>query len=369
MKTKLLLSIVICFLMIYPLLSQEKMSIAVLEMDAVGLSKQEAQVLTNRLRTELFKTDKFSVLERDKMDEILDEQGFQLSGCTTNECAVEAGKLVGVLQMVAGNVAKLGELYTIDIRLIDVESGKVLRTATDDCYCKIEVVLTESMRKVAHILSNLRIEGQETQRYNNVKEKDERADNNIKTKFLPIKNKFGIGIKFSLFPIAFGGSLIYYSPSNLSLSTRLFYSMTTSNQLTLGDWNGGQLYLYSDRMTFYGIDFNYQYNWYLNIVLGLGMRFESLENIRFHIGDNNEEEYSSKMNKFRSDLQLGINKLISNHILLEAKISYFFVGDGDWIKRSFSDYSEINNPDYSPGSAGLRSYTPIEFSLSLLLLF
>ena len=120
-----LLLILFVYSFSYP---QEKASIAVLELEAGGISAYEAQVLSNRLRTELFKTDKFTVLERDKMDEILIEQGFQLSACTSNECAVEVGKLIGVEKMVAGNIAKIDNLFTIDIRLIDVETGKVLKT-------------------------------------------------------------------------------------------------------------------------------------------------------------------------------------------------------------------------------------------------
>jgi len=89
------LNCILLFLFYCFSIAQEKMSIAVLELDAVGLSKQEAQVLTDRLRTELFKTNQFKVLERDKMTEILDEQGFQLSGCTTNDCVVDWGLATG----------------------------------------------------------------------------------------------------------------------------------------------------------------------------------------------------------------------------------------------------------------------------------
>jgi len=34
------------------------------------------------------------------MEQILVEQGFQQSGCTTNECMVEVGKLIGVENIV-----------------------------------------------------------------------------------------------------------------------------------------------------------------------------------------------------------------------------------------------------------------------------
>jgi len=154
-----LFSFLFLFVLLFSVVfSQDKASIAVLELEAGGISIYEAQVLSDRLRTELFKTDKFVVLERDKMDEILVEQGFQLSGCTTNECIVEAGKLIGVKQMIAGKIAKIENLYTINIRLIDVQTSKVIQTATEDCECTIKDVLTNSIRNVARSMAGLSFE-------------------------------------------------------------------------------------------------------------------------------------------------------------------------------------------------------------------
>jgi len=129
--------------------AQEKTNIAVLELDASGISKSDASVLSDRLRTELFRTQKFIVLERDKMNEILNEQGFQMSGCTSTECVVEAGKLIGVQMMVAGNVARIDDMITLNIRLIDVGSGEVIKTATEDCECQLKDVLTRSLGNVS----------------------------------------------------------------------------------------------------------------------------------------------------------------------------------------------------------------------------
>ncbi len=64
-------------------------NIAVLEFDGKNVSSEEASALTDRLRIELFKTNRFSVIEREKMDTILKEQGFQMSGCASDACAVE----------------------------------------------------------------------------------------------------------------------------------------------------------------------------------------------------------------------------------------------------------------------------------------
>jgi len=119
-----------------------------MDLSAAGVSETDAQVITSRLRTDLFNTKKYIVLERDKVNEILNEQGFQQSLCNTNDCVVEVGKLIGVQQMVAGEIGKVGNLFTITIRLIEVESGRVLKTATEDCECKIEQVVTQSVKNV-----------------------------------------------------------------------------------------------------------------------------------------------------------------------------------------------------------------------------
>jgi hypothetical protein len=78
---------------------------------------------------------------------ILKEQGFQKSGCTSTECAVEIGRLLNVQKIVAGRVGKIGPVYSVSIRLIDVESGEILKTAIRDCRCPLEDVLTRVIRE------------------------------------------------------------------------------------------------------------------------------------------------------------------------------------------------------------------------------
>lgn len=137
--------------------AQEKITIAVMDLKGEGLSTSETRIITSRLRTDLFNTKKFKVVEREKMNEILEEQGFQLSGCTSNECIIEAGKLLGARRIVAGEIGRIGNLFTLSIRIIDVETGEILRTATEDCECRIEEVITKSISKVAQILSGSKV--------------------------------------------------------------------------------------------------------------------------------------------------------------------------------------------------------------------
>lgn len=130
-------------------LAQEKTAVAVMDLNGEGISPSETKLISSRLRMELFRTGKFTVVEREKMFDILEEQGFQASGCTSNECAVEVGRLLGVSTIIAGDVGKIGELYTVSVRMIDVETGKLLKFSSSDCDCKIETFLTETISEVA----------------------------------------------------------------------------------------------------------------------------------------------------------------------------------------------------------------------------
>jgi len=121
----------------------EKLTYAVLPLkSAQGVLPGEADLLTDRLRNELFNTGKVDVMERDQMQEVLKEQGFQKSGaCTDEACMVEIGKLLGVRRLVAGSLGKLGGLYMINIRGIDVQSGKIVRAVSKDIKGGIEDVV------------------------------------------------------------------------------------------------------------------------------------------------------------------------------------------------------------------------------------
>jgi TolB-like protein len=125
------------------------MNIAVIDLDPTGISNNEAQFLSDRLRTELFETGKFQVVEREKMNTILKEQGFQQSGCTSVECAIEIGQLLNVTVMVAGSIGKIEEIYSISIRMIDVETGAIIRTATRDYEGKLSEVLTDVIPEIS----------------------------------------------------------------------------------------------------------------------------------------------------------------------------------------------------------------------------
>jgi len=135
------------------LYSQE--NIAVLELDPDGVTASEAKTMTNKLRGELFSTGQFTVIERAQMDQILKEQGFQQTGCTSQTCVVEVGQLLGVKSMVAGSIGKVGAIYLVSLRLIDVAKGNVVRNADVEVEGDISEVLRQGVHDAARKIAGL----------------------------------------------------------------------------------------------------------------------------------------------------------------------------------------------------------------------
>ena len=132
-----------------------KQSIALSDLAAQGVDASVSSIISDRLRNELFATGLFTVVERSQMQQILKEQGFQQSGCTSDACAVEVGQLLGVQYIAVGSVGLLGKTYTLNVRLIDVRTGQIIQSASEDCRCEIDDLLKKSVQRIAVQLSQV----------------------------------------------------------------------------------------------------------------------------------------------------------------------------------------------------------------------
>jgi len=141
-STVLLLALVLFTLNLNAQVAEGKQTVALLEFEGRGISQLEAKTLTDRLMSEMVNTDAVIMVERNQMDEILNEQGFQQSGCTSSECAAEVGALLGVQNMVSGSFGKLGNSYTIDAKMFSVETGATIRTVSKTYKGPVDNLLT-----------------------------------------------------------------------------------------------------------------------------------------------------------------------------------------------------------------------------------
>jgi len=125
---------------------------AVMDFEARGFPAEQAATLSDRFRAELAGCKGMRQVERSKMDEILREQGFQQSGCTSTECAVQTGRLLGVERIVSGSVSRIGETWTVHARVIDVGTSEILKTAIVDQRGPVDDLLTPGMSQLAQKL-------------------------------------------------------------------------------------------------------------------------------------------------------------------------------------------------------------------------
>lgn len=133
----------------------KSLNVAVNDLAPQGVSVSDAVIISDRLRSELIGTGRFRVMERSEMDKVLKEQAFSESGvCDQSECAVEIGKLLSVDRMIVGSVGKIGEMYSMQARLLDVQTGEIVFTAIKDYSGRIEGLLTEAVPELAAKLAS-----------------------------------------------------------------------------------------------------------------------------------------------------------------------------------------------------------------------
>jgi len=112
-------------------------------LQAKGVSANDADVITDGLIARLQQNGAMRVMERGQMDQILKEQGFANSGaCEGGECAVQVGKFLAVDRILLGSVGILGRTYTLNLRLVDVGTGEVLKSSLRSRAGSIDDVLT-----------------------------------------------------------------------------------------------------------------------------------------------------------------------------------------------------------------------------------
>lgn len=92
-----------------------------------GISLQEATVFADALRMKLSDSKSFQVLAKSDMNQIIADQGIEITkDCNESLCAIELGQLLGVDLLVLGNIKTFDKNYSINLKLIDIQSGRTL---------------------------------------------------------------------------------------------------------------------------------------------------------------------------------------------------------------------------------------------------
>jgi hypothetical protein len=133
----------------------QPLGLAVLDLEANQADPALTAALGDLLRLQLYAMPGIRMIERVRMTDVLKEQNFQLSPHCGDSytCLKEAGRILGVNRLVIGTVNRVGSLYSIHLRLVDVQTAELAGVALVQCACGPEEILTRTSLELSHQLA------------------------------------------------------------------------------------------------------------------------------------------------------------------------------------------------------------------------
>lgn len=113
--------------------AKNKTTIAVVEFaDLEGNITNFGRFMAEELITRLHETEKFKVIERQLLNQVIKEQKLTLSGIVDPASAKQLGKVLGVDAIVSGSITDLGKTVRVNARLISTETGEIFAVAAKE---------------------------------------------------------------------------------------------------------------------------------------------------------------------------------------------------------------------------------------------
>ena len=119
---KSILTVVLVITSLFVMAQNPKL--AVISFDALGAQLDKAQ-LTELLRIEISKHEKYEMIDRYEIAEMLKKAEIDNTSCFSKTCLTEAGKTLGVSYVMSGSADILGDALFIRLRMIDLAENTV----------------------------------------------------------------------------------------------------------------------------------------------------------------------------------------------------------------------------------------------------
>jgi hypothetical protein len=89
------------------------------------------------------------LVDRSEIQRLLDQQGVAVAERVDRETAVKIGKLVGARYVIAGTFIDLYGDFRIDARIIDVETGEIIKVVRSDPKLRDRQDMSRAIQSVA----------------------------------------------------------------------------------------------------------------------------------------------------------------------------------------------------------------------------
>ncbi|HQO08905.1 MAG TPA: FlgO family outer membrane protein [Clostridiales bacterium] len=120
-------------------------TLAIITFEDVSPASKKASIgrtVTEYLYGRLAEDKSINLAERSMIDKVLQELSLNMTGLIDAENAKEAGKMIAADAILCGTVTEIGMYFDINLRIIDIEEGKILSSAVAEV--KKDVFIEES---------------------------------------------------------------------------------------------------------------------------------------------------------------------------------------------------------------------------------
>jgi len=126
-----------------------RIRLAVYDLDSAKHLKIVALILSEALREELFRLGNFILVNRENMNQVVQEVKLGQTGLIDEKQAIQAGKALAANQIIIGRLASIGKSSLLQAKRIDTETHSTMAISSLKCKQGKEEVLLDRMKELA----------------------------------------------------------------------------------------------------------------------------------------------------------------------------------------------------------------------------
>jgi len=136
---------------------QDKPVVAVLDLKiAENLADVDKVALSDKLRAEMQRVGRYTVINRSDMVSIMNEHKLEMLGVVTPRQIIEFGDMLKADKIITGSVGKLGTDIIVNLAMTDINSGEIEKSVEEKTPARVEQ-LFEVMKLLASKISGIEL--------------------------------------------------------------------------------------------------------------------------------------------------------------------------------------------------------------------
>ena len=121
---------------------------------AGDVNKTTKEIVREEISSVIVNTGGYTVLERQSIDKVLEENKFQQSGLVDDSQISEMGKRMGANLVFVSNIAPLGDNFHLSFKMIDVQTARIEKQKTDQTTRGLNDLISVVQKMVNEMFGN-----------------------------------------------------------------------------------------------------------------------------------------------------------------------------------------------------------------------